>query len=105
MERRRKFNKPMAESSGVAHAATREDGPDVWIFDFRCEKKNPDRVHFSTDRGNQKFRAFTANDRVAFAALPFRGTARTRSTDAMRLPGFKEALTFLDFERTGHVSL
>ena len=79
MERRRKFNKPMAESSGVAHAATREDGPDVWIFDFRCEKKNPDRVHFSTDRGNQKFRAFTANDRVAFAALPFRGTARTRT--------------------------
>ncbi len=105
MERIRKFNKPMAGSSGVAHAAAREDGPDVRIVNFRCEKKNPARVHLSTDGRNQKFRAFTANDRVAFAAVPSRGTARTRSTDAIRIPGFKEALTFPDFERTGHVSL
>lgn len=105
MERIRKFNKPMAGSSGVAHAAAREDGPDVRIVNFRCEKKNPARVHLSTDGRNQKFRAFTANDRVAFAAVPSRGTARTRSTDTIRIPGFKEALTFPNFERTGHVSL
>ncbi len=70
MELKHAFMKVLGEGVNMALATSVEGSPNVRVVTFGFDAAQPDKLFFSTFKGNRKIREFEQNPRVACMPLP-----------------------------------